>query len=201
MLLAIVVTSGLLAHRLDTGRELRSTIVATETLRADIEDLDVRLAQAQKERAALPASERGYGPGGLRSPGERWFFEGPTAAAAALDLITAADRAGFRGLSYEGEDAEVVAQFPPESPDAAGSGLTRGQVSLVQWPVRVSMEATYASAMEFTQRLAAAEPAFAVNALRLEVATDSRGEVQDRVRITGVLASHWLRKGEEALGQ
>jgi hypothetical protein len=193
-LVALALVVGLFTHWLGTRRTVRDVTAESVRMRAEIDRLEVSLEQAQRERAALPAAQRGHGPGGVRSDAERWFFEGPTAATVALDLITAADACGFGELSYEGEDAVVVSRFPPDPEDGAVPLPVSRPVAMVEWPVRIRMETTYASAIEFTRRLAAAEPAFAVDGLRLEVATDARGEIRDRVVVTGVLSGHWFRE-------
>jgi hypothetical protein len=169
-----------------TGRE----VAASHGLSAEIASLEVRLEGVLRDRAALAPADRGHGPGGLRCDDERWFFEGPTAASAALDLIAAADRVGYVRLAYDGDDTAVPATFPP--PDAEGLPV-RGHVDIVRWPVRFRMETSYPSVVAFLERIGDAEPAFALESIRLKVARDNRGDVQDAVVVSGVLASHWFR--------
>lgn len=196
--IAFAIAIALFVRWSGTVAETRAAVTASAALSAEISDLELRLEDVRRERAALSPADRGHGPGGLRCDDERWFFEGPTAATSALDLIAAADLAGYVRLGYEGDDTAVPATFPP--PDAEDLPV-RGRVDIVRWPVRFRMETSYPAVVDFLERISGAEPAFALESLRLRVARDGRGDVQDRVVVSGVLAGHWFRAREGRDGQ
>lgn len=167
--------------------EHRQARTEAARLEGEMLDMRIRLERVEADRAELAPEDRGHGPGGARSRDEEWFFAGPTAASAALDLMTAADRSGFRRLSYAGGESSVEARFPT-SEDLP----VRHPVYLVRWPVHFEMEATYDQSLELMESLAMAAPAFSLSRLRLDVALDSRGDVVDRLVLTGELAGHWF---------
>lgn len=179
----------LAVHWMGTRRSVRDVATASEETRAEIAALEERLLRVQTEQTRPPTEEQGHGPGGIRCDEERWFFEGPTAATAALDLIIAAGRAGFHGLSYEGEDTIVWATFPPADVENLP---VRGHVEILRWPVQFRMESSYGSTLDFLGRLVEAEPAFALEGMRLEAGRDSRGQVEDHVILSGLMSSHWF---------
>lgn len=193
----VLLLTGLSAHRLAELRNDHADARA-ESARVEMENLDLqaRLEKQRAQQAALPIHERGLGPGGIQCAAEGLFFDGPTAARAALSLVVEADGAGFSEWRYESDHTHVVASFPPaaESDDemAAASRSGRSRVSLVQWPLDFWAVTDWESAVDLLARLADAQPAFGLETIAIEPYRDDVGELTGELSLRGTISGYWL---------
>jgi hypothetical protein len=192
VILAVVQT----ARVLGTRSESRAVVQRTQSLRTEIADLEVQLAEERSGRERSPIT-RGRGPGGIYSPWEAYLFEGPTAAQSALDLATVADDTFFRTFRYSGEDSRVLSTFPPEPTEESGDVVplpVREHYRFVEWPLEVYLESDYDSLIRLLKHLTYSEPAIAIREVEFEVFRDDQDRPTDRVTFNGLLSTYWLRK-------
>jgi hypothetical protein len=175
--------------------ETTRAIAATES---EILELEARVERERVEREAKIRFDRGHGPGGIRSPHEDLLFDGPTAARSALELVLAAERAGYEHLRYTAEAPRALAVFPPEvdsemTDEAPSRGPIKDRIDFVEWPIRLTVESDWSSIVDLVSRLTTARPAFAIRTLDVQVLRDGQGNVIDRLALDAELSTFWLQ--------
>jgi hypothetical protein len=168
----------------------------TASLESEILDLEARVAEVRRDRELRRRTDRGHGPGGIRSDWEDVLFDGPTAARSALELVLAAETAGFDRLRYVAEEVRTVAKFPPavdrdgdEGEDAPSP--IRERIDLVEWPIRIAIDSDWDSLVDLLGRLTEAEPAFALRGLEIGIRRDGRGDPIDGLSLEGEISTYW----------
>ena len=189
-----LVTKGIFEVR---GERVEVASLAAATS-AEIVELEARVESERKEREAKIRIDRGHGPGGIRSPREDLMYEGPTAARSALELVLAADGAGYDHLRYVAETPRTLSVFPPElnvdsTDETAAHNPIKDRIDFVEWPIHLTVESDWESLVDLTGRLTTAEPAFAIRSLDLQILRDGQGNVIDRLSLDAELSTFWLQ--------
>ena len=76
----------------------------------------------------------------------------------------------------------------------ATASPVRDRYEFVEWPVILEVEARYDSLLDLMDRLAHAEPSFAVKNWQIKVLRDERGRVLPELGFEGTLSTFWLSK-------